>query len=298
MTTKDSLLRFIFEEAPVRGEIIHLNKSFKTIALQHNYPLPLKQLLGEALAVAGLLSAMIKSTGRLTVQFQGKGKLKLLLAQCDDKHNLRGLAKWKGKVQSYAELIESLQQGTLMVTLSTEDLSKNYQGIIAWQGCSLSEAIESYFQNSEQLPTKLWLTADDNQVAGLLLQIIPTRKDKEKLEIPKNLNWNKIVQSTKHIQLTKLVQLGNKAFLTDLFSDEKIRIFTEIPLKFHCTCSRERSAQAIALLGQKEAEAELQGKNMLVVTCDFCNKTYQFDRVDVLKIFTEKNKEISSNPLH
>src|SRR5262245_26316767 len=100
---KDSLHRFIFENAPVRGEFIYLQTSFQDIITQHQYPPAIRQLLGEALSVAGLLSAIIKFNGRLTVQFRGKGKLKLLLAQCNNNFQMRGLAKWEGEL-TYEDL--------------------------------------------------------------------------------------------------------------------------------------------------------------------------------------------------
>src|SRR5580692_9179349 len=109
MSDQDYLQRFIFENAPVRGELIRLNKSFQTIMDQHAYPKAIRQLLGEALCIAGLLSAIIKFNGRLTVQFRGRGPLKMLLAQCDNHFHMRGLAKWDGEL-SYAELVNSFQQ--------------------------------------------------------------------------------------------------------------------------------------------------------------------------------------------
>src|SRR5580692_2373011 len=116
MKDNDSLQRFIFEQMPVRGEYIKLAHSYRTIINQHPYPPPIRKLLGEALCVAGLLSAIIKFDGRLTVQFRGKGKLKLLLAQCDNKFHMRGLVKWEGDLP-YEDLMESFNDGVLVIML-------------------------------------------------------------------------------------------------------------------------------------------------------------------------------------
>src|ERR1700733_3541720 len=125
MSNNDVLQRFIFDKAPVRGEFIQLNESFQTIVNQHAYPEPLRKLLGEALCVAGLLSAIIKFSGRLTVQFRGKGKLKLLLAQCDNQSHIRGLAQYEDDMTD-ADLIESFKQGVLVIMLDSGP-SNRYQ---------------------------------------------------------------------------------------------------------------------------------------------------------------------------
>ena len=191
MNDKDMLQRFFFENAPVRGEIVRLNTSYQTIIQQHPYSPLIRQLLGEALTVVCLLSALIKGKGRLTVQFRGNGKLKLLLAQCDDSFHLRGLVQYEGEL-SQNELLEAQQQGVLAIMVdSTMSNAKQYQGIVAWHGETFAQAIESYFMQSEQLPTRLWLSVSETNAAGLLLQVLP----KEKPELLKN-DWEHLVLLT------------------------------------------------------------------------------------------------------
>src|SRR5260221_7552189 len=98
MSNHDTRQRFIFEDANVRGELVNLTTSFQTIITQHLYPLAIKQILGETLVAACLLSGIIKTKGRLTVQFQGEKPLKLLMAQCNHKSEVRGLAQWEGSL--------------------------------------------------------------------------------------------------------------------------------------------------------------------------------------------------------
>src|SRR4029079_3003032 len=114
MNDKDILQRFIFDSSPVRGEIVHLNDSYKSIMKQHNYPPMIQKILGEALVAASLLSAIIKFKGRLTVQFRGNGKLKLLLAQCNQQFQLRGLAQWSEDLKE-DELWDAFNQGVLAI---------------------------------------------------------------------------------------------------------------------------------------------------------------------------------------
>src|SRR5579885_587608 len=290
MTNTDSLQRFIFDTSPVRGEYIHLHDSFQTIINQHNYPQPIRKLLGEALSVAGLLSAIIKFNGRLTVQFRGKGKLKLLLAQCDNHFNIRGLAKWKGNL-SYEDLMESFNDGVLVIMLDSGPTSR-YSGIVSWRGNSLVESIEGYFQESEQLATKLWLSVNDHSAAGLLLQVIPG-SDRDAIGIDTEIiypHWQHITKLTMNLDEQDLLGLEYQQLLNKLYPEEAIRIFPSVPITFNCTCSRKRGEDAIYILGREEAEAELKNNRTIVVTCDFCNREYVYDRVDVAKIFESKDR--------
>lgn len=292
MTDKDLLQRFLFENAPVRGELVHLNQSYQTIMQQHQYPPVIRQLLGEALAAASLLSAIIKFKGRLTVQFRGNGKLKLLLAQCDQAFHLRGLAQWQGDLNS-EEVWDDLNNGLLAIMMDPDiPGGKRYQGIVAWQGRSLVESIEGYFQHSEQLPTRLWITADETGVGGLLLQVMP----KEKPELYKN-DWDHLIHLTNTITPKELLMLDNQVLLHKLYSQEDVRLFQPIHVTFRCECSVERGENAILLLGRKEAEQELKDKQKIIVTCEFCNQEFVFDRVDVARIF-KKGEKPPSIQLH
>ncbi|SRR5579883_608851 len=296
MKTNDSLQRFIFDTIPIRGEFIQLENTFQTIVDQHPYPAPLRQLLGEALCVAGLLSAIIKFEGRLTVQFRGKGKLKLLLAQCNNQFQMRGLIKWEGDL-SYEDLMEAFNEGVLVIMLDP-GLNKNrYQGIVAWRN-SLIESIEGYFRESEQLATRLWLGVDKNRAAGYLLQVIPgVKSDSIEADMLEH-QWQQITQITSLLNADTLLETELEPLLQQLYPGETIRIFPEVSISFHCSCSRKRCEDAILLLGREEAEDELKNKQIIVVTCDFCNKEYSFDRVDVAKIFEDHDKPPTPTQLH
>jgi len=293
MNDKDILQRFLFENAPVRGELVHLNESYQAIIQQHPYSPLIRQLLGEALAVACLLSAIIKVNGRLTVQFRGKGKLKLLLAQCDHQSNLRGIVQCEGEL-TQGELLEAQQQGVLAIMIDPDvPNAKRYQGIVAWHGASLTQAIEGYFMQSEQLPTRLWLAVNETSAAGLLLQVLP----KEKPELFRN-DWEHLLLLTETLTPQELLQLDHATLLHRLYSQEDVRLFAQMPMMFCCTCSVQRSENAILVLGQEEAEQELKDKQKIVVTCEFCNKEYDFDRVDVMAIFKKGGQAPGSTQVH
>lgn len=292
MADKDSLQRFVFENAPVRGEYVHLEDSYQTIINQHNYPEPLRKLIGEALCAASLMSAIIKFDGRLTVQFRGKGKLKMLLAQCDNNLNMRALAQWDGDLTD-DDLMASFQEGTLGILIDSGPAKGRYQGVVAWRGNSLAESLEGYFKDSEQLSTKIWFSVTDKAAAGLLMQIVPSANKKIE-EIESELvkpHWAYAVRMTENLTADDLLNREYEALLTKLFPEEEIRVFPSTPVAFKCTCSRKRGEDAIRLLGEEEAEQELLGKNSIVVTCDFCNQQYIFDRSDVVRIFHDEDDE-------
>jgi molecular chaperone Hsp33 len=286
--SKDLLQRFIFENEPVRGEFIKLEDSLQAILQQHDYPEGIQKLLAESLCVAALLSAIIKFTGKLTVQFRGNGKLKLLFAQCDDQYNLRGLVKYDGDL-TYEELMESFNDGMLVIMLDSGKKSQRYQGVVAWQGNSLAESVEGYFRNSEQLETKIWLDYKDKKAMGYMLQVIPGKDKQEDEAIAESISLQNIIHQTNILGTDVFFENQYPEFLTLLYPEETIRVFDGTPVRFKCSCNRQRCENAILILGQEEAEEELEGKQSIVVTCDFCNKEYVFDRVDVLELFKRDN---------
>ena len=292
MTDKDLLHRFIFDNAPVRGGIVHLNQSYQEIMQQHQYPAPIRRLLGEALAAITLLSSIIKFKGRLTLQFRGKDKLKLFVAQCNQAFQLRALAQWDGELFQ-ENMNEALTQGVLGIMMEPDvPGGKRYQGIVEWQGNSLAESLEGYFRQSEQLPTRIWLSANETTAVGLLLQVMPN----EKPELFKS-DWEHLTILTQTVTEDELLKLNHADLLNRLYVQEDVRLFESQPVSFHCDCSVQRSEQAVKLLGREEAEQELKEKQSLIVTCEFCSREFIFDRVDVGRIF-KNGENPSSTQIH
>lgn len=297
MTNDDIIQRFMFDNANVRGEIVRLTKSFQTITHQHAYPSSVQKLIGQVLAVACLLSSIIKIKGRLSVQFQGKEPLKLLLAQCDHDYNLRGLAKWQGDLTE-EEAKSALKNGLLSIIISPDTSTTPYQGVVAWQGNSLAESIEGYFRDSEQLPTRIWLAINETSVAGMLLQPLPAEGQKKSQAVQGDEAWNHLVHLAETITPEELLTLDNATILYRLYSQEEVRIFPPDPTQFACACSTQRSENALLMLGKEEIEDELANKQVISVTCEFCNKEYPFDRVDVARILNKGGHPPSNQQVH
>ncbi len=295
MIETDILQRFIFEKASVRGEIVRLGSSYQTITQQHQYPPLIRNLLGEILVVAALLSASIKFKGRITVQFQGKGDLKLLLAQCNQHLELRGLAQWQSTLTE-AALVSQLQQGVLGIIMDPDSSAGNrYQGVVEWRGTSLASSIEGYFAQSEQVPTRIWLAVDETKAAGLLIQVMPRESVRLGKDTFEDKDWEHISHLSSTITPHELLNLDNQTILQRLYALDEVRIFDKSAVMFRCACSKKRSEDALRLLGIDEVNEELHQKQVVAVKCEFCSQEYIFDRVDIASIFKQGD---GSSPAH
>jgi len=249
------------------------------------------------LAAASLLSASIKFKGRITVQFQGKNQVRLLLAQCNHLLEVRGLAQWQGELTEET-LMADLKQGTLAIMIDPEvSGGQRYQGIVAWQGDSLSSSLENYFNRSEQVPTRVWFAVDKKRVAGMLIQVMPRESTRLGKPVEGQDDWEHIEHLTSTITPHELLNLDTATLLHRLYVEDDVRLFEAKSVKFLCKCSVERSENALRLLNTEEIEQELHDKQAIVVTCEFCNKEFQFDRVDVARIL-KQGKPDSSTQLH
>lgn len=274
MIQNDTLQSFIFENRPARGEWVHLRASYQKIIEQHRYPAPISQLLGEALVCATLVSGMIKIPGRFTLQFQGTGLLRLLTASCTHEHHIRGLAQYDESVDESSR--DLFQLGKLTITFQPETGSPN-QGIVAITGGDIAAAVEQYFQQSEQLPTRLFVAVNESGASGLLLQTLPGKEDA--------LNdWEHLTILAQMMEAEELLTLPNDVLLHRLYHEEDIRLFAQDSVSFRCTCTRARSENAIRLMDKNDINELLQEKPTIDVCCEFCNAHYDFDQVDIAQL--------------
>jgi molecular chaperone Hsp33 len=277
MNDQDSLQRFIFEELGVRGELVHLDASWHAVLERHAYPETVQSQLGQALAAAVLLSATIKFDGALIIQAQGEGPLHTLVAQATHRRTLRGLARWRGEAPKGTRLDEIYGPGRLVLTLQNEG-AEPYQGIVGLEGSNLAEALQTYFDHSEQLATRLWLAADGERATGLFLQELPGQRDAGD-------GWNRVCLLANTVTDRELLILPGEELLYRLFNEEEVRLFEPEPVSFRCSCSRERIESVLRNMGREELEAGLKDEGGLEVGCEFCNRRYRFDAVDVQALF-------------
>lgn len=279
MRTKDTLQRFLFEDHPIHGGLVRLDSTFRAARDCHAYPVAMAHFLGEALAASALLSASIKYHESLILQVQADGPVRLIVAQCTGKRSLRGLVRWTGSVESET-LADACRNGLLAITIDPGNGQERYQGMVQLIGNSLAQAIESYFAQSEQLRTRLWLAADNRTAAGLVLQRVPG--DLTDIDA-----WSRVQELGSTVTSRELLELPNYDLLYRLFHQEDLRVFESEVVTFRCRCSRERIAHVLHSFGRSEIETILRQQGHVSVTCEFCNRTYRFDAVDVRQLFVE-----------
>ncbi len=279
----DCLQRFIFDNAPIRGEWVSLQESWQEVLNRRQYPTAIRRVLGEMMGAAALLTATVKISGRLVLQIRSEGPVSLMMVECTSENTLRAFAQWDGEVSDEAGLVDLTGGGTLAITIEAEGAKQPYQGVVSLQGNSITETLETYFEQSEQLATKIWLYANEHNVAGLFLQQLPSEEaQKEQAEE----DWSRVSQLAATITDEELLTLEIETLLHRLFHEEQVRLYEPAPLKFSCTCSRARVAETIGMLGQEEAEEIIDSEGSIEVACEFCNEHYHFDRVDVTELFT------------
>jgi len=281
----DNLQRFLFDNAAVRGEWVHLTETWQHVLTRREYPVAIKRLLGEMMAAAALLTATVKIKGRLVLQIKSSGPVTLMMVECTSENTLRAFAQWEGEVADDASLVEVTGDGALAITIDVEGSKQPYQGVVGLQGDSIASVLETYFQQSEQLETRIWLSADDNAVSGLFLQQLPSG-DSDNTEDDEE-HWTRISHLASTVKPVELLELGVGTLLHRLFNEEECRLLASTDLSFSCNCSRERVGDTIGLLGEHDAKELVEEQGHIEVACEFCNEHYQFDKVDVAKLFAE-----------
>ncbi|MBI1173963.1 MAG: Hsp33 family molecular chaperone HslO [Sideroxydans sp.] len=276
----DTLQRFLFEHAPIRGELVHLDTAWRAILDKHDYPLPLRDLLGELAAAAVLLAATLKLQGALVLQIHGSGPLKLLVVECSGDLQVRATAKWSGELEP-GTLAQLVGDGRFVITLDPKDGKQSYQGIVELAGSSVAEMLQNYMARSEQLDTRLWLAADGQRAAGMLLQKLP-----EQLE-PDLDAWPRAMQLADTLKREELLELPAQQVIHRLYHEEDLRLFDAQPVAFHCTCSRQSVGSMLKMLGREEVDSILSERGTIEIHCEFCNERYEFDSVDAAQLFAE-----------
>lgn len=283
----DLLHRFIFENTPIRGNLVNIGRTY-TSALQHQeLPPVLRTAVGELMAASVLLAATIKMKGSMVLQIQGNGPLKLLVVECTDDLQMRATAKWSGDLTGL-DFIDLVKEGQFVITLDPRTGNQAYQGIVPAEGSSISEILENYMQRSEQIETRIWLASDQNSAAGMLLQKLPDQPEQD-LDA-----WNRVIYLAETITQKELLSLSAEVLLIRLFNEESVRLFDSQPIKFHCGCSRVSVMAMLRMLGQDEVKSIIEEQGNVQVHCDFCNAEYHFDRIDAEQLFSA---EIMPPPL-
>lgn len=280
----DLLLRFLLERSGVRGVLVRLDQTWQDIRGDSAYPGAIERLLGEASAAAALLTGHAKVEGRLSLQLKGNAPLRTLFAECTREGTLRGIAHWQAPVPEQLGPRDLGADALLAVTIENTPRPgaepQRYQGLVGLDADTLSLALESYFDRSEQLPTRIVLASDGRAACGLMLQLLPGAEDPDE-------GFHRAGVLLDTLTPAELLELPPETVLHRLFHEERVRLLAEQPLRFGCSCSRERVAAMLRGLGEAEAMAALLPSGHAEVRCEFCNRNYRFDRVEIGQLFID-----------
>jgi len=279
----DRSRRFLFEHADIRGECAHLDTAYREILAIHQYAAGVSRLLGEFLTAAVLLSTNLKFEGRLILQVRSDGQVPLLMVECDHALRVRGIARGAEEATSNdTELL--LRNGQLAITIDPTR-GQRYQGIVPLIRGSLAQSLDAYFAQSEQLKTRIWLAANGERAGGLLLQQLPaqiTRDENLRFE-----QWNQACSVAATVKDEELLELPSEHLLYRLYHEDPVRLFEPSGICFHCTCSRERTRNALSMIDPREIAELLNELGSIAMECEFCNQEYRFLRSDLTDVFEE-----------
>ncbi len=286
--SSDYLQKFIFEDLPVNGCLVRLEESWQEVQRRARPDADACEMLGQALCAAAVLGSSIKFEGTVSLQIQSSGSLRLLLGQCSSKNRVRGIARKVPETEIQAEIQPALlHDPVLSINLEPEGSGTPYQGIVPMEQGSLASALEYYFTQSEQLETRFWFVANQQACAGFMLQRMPgeSRQDDE---------FKRLVHLASTLRDVELINLEPAHLLHLLFNEDNVRLFDAEALQFGCRCSRERVAGVLRSLGQDEMQTLLAERGTVDVSCEYCGKDYQFDRVDIASLFSDPSVRLES----
>jgi molecular chaperone Hsp33 len=289
-TDADGLRRFLFENQPLRGFLLRLQDSWAAALEHQTYAPEVRQLLGEAMAAAALLAASLKFEGTLAMQIQGNGPVRLLVAQSTHDFGLRAVARLAADAQTSGLDFRGLVgEAHLTVTLEGANRASSWQGVVPLTGESLGASLEAYFATSEQLPTRVLLAVDAHRVAGLLLQKLPLPSGAtgEAAEGRIRELWDEASLLLHTVRPDELLRAMPESLLPQVFTGHDLRLFAPQAVRFECRCGAQRVASVLRSLGEAEVRDILAEQGAVTVTCEFCQRPYRFDAVDVEQLFAQ-----------
>ncbi|WPD74447.1 Hsp33 family molecular chaperone HslO [Dickeya fangzhongdai] len=277
MANHDQLHRYLFENHAVRGELVTVSDTFQQMLANHDYPTPVKNLLGEMLVATSLLTATLKFSGDITVQLQGDGPLKLAVINGNHQQQMRGVARLQGDIAADSSLHDMVGNGYLVITITPTE-GERYQGVVGLDGDNVAACLENYFQQSEQLPTRLFIRTGEHDgrqcAAGMLLQVLPAQHGNRE-------DFDHLTQLTATVKSEELFGLPADEVLYRLYHQENVTLYEPQPVAFQCHCSRERCADALMTLSADEVNDILAQDGQIDMHCDYCGSHYLFSPQDI-----------------
>ena len=282
--------RFYIEDSPVRGEVVHLEETLQTILAQRDYAPAVQVLLGEMLSATALLASTLKIKGRISLQIQASGSFKWGMAECNHLGEVRALADYEtdprfNAAESSSTVLSTLISPVLFINIEPE-FGERYQGIVALDKPNLAGCLMQYYDLSAQIPTCIVLASSAQRAGGLLIQLLPRNSEEEQERVDQDL-WPRLTMLTETLKTEELTDLEASEILYRLYNEEEVRLPEVEVLKFGCTCSKERCAQALEQIGAEAVRETLEHQNPITMDCQFCNTQYSFSAEEALGLFGE-----------
>lgn len=274
---QDSSARFLFDDADIRGEWVRLDGALQSINDAHAYSQSTRILLGQFAIAAVLISNNLKYQGKIVLQARSAGPLSLLMVECTSAGEIRGIAR--GDIAAVADdPMHLIPDGQLVITIEREG-GQRYQGIVPLDDESLARSLDHYFLQSEQLNTRFWLFADGVRAVGLMLQQLPAQIQQDAQD--RENQWHEAEVLADTVTADELYELDPEAMLHRLYHEQPLRIFEPKTVVFRCSCSRERSLNALGTLSSSELEDIIEEQGVIDMTCEMCGTPYTFNRGDL-----------------
>jgi len=275
----DYVQRFLFENLDIRGRLVCLTGSWQRMLDGRGYPEDIAALLGHTTALNVLLGANQKGAGRVTLQVQGSGPVKLLVADCTSELRIRGMASYERPKSILRRERDLLGDGRLSVTLEDVKSGKLYQSLVPLEGETLEQIFEHYLSQSEQVHAFLRLYADGGALCGLLLEKLPGAESRD----PDG--WNRVTHLAATLTLDETRDAQPYDLLTRVFPDELMRVFRLYAVEYHCPYDEDKVKDMLRGLGREEVEAILAEQGAVVIRNEMCNHEYRFDARAIAELF-------------
>lgn len=284
---------------------MRLEGAWQELRAHKEYPEPVRELLGQAVAASVLLAATLKFNGTLTLQLQGNGAVRLLVAQCTHDFRLRAVSNFDEAAVAGVALESQGSaafrrlvglEGRIVVTIESDDKNTRYQGIVPLTGASLADSLETYFASSEQLPTRVLLAADAERGVGVLVQKLPDPANADESDM--KTVWEDAQRGIERLSTTDLLLRPVEELLERGFANQDMRLFKGSPVQFECRCNHGRVSSLLRALGASEVRDVLKEQGAVTVTCEFCHRPYRFDAVDVEALFADVGPDGKSPSIH
>ena len=282
--------RFFIEDSPVRGEVVHLEEALQTILKQRDYVPAVQVLLGEMLCATALLASTLKIKGRISLQIQASGTFKWAMAECNHLGEVRALADYEQdprflSAEDSSTVLKSLVSPVLFINIEPE-FGERYQGIVPLDKGNLAECLMQYYDLSAQIPTRIVLASNAERAGGLLIQLLPRNSEEEQQRVDEDL-WPRVTMLTETLKAEELTDLDVNEILYRLYNEEQVRLPEVEALRFGCTCSKERCANALMQIGVAAVRETLEHQNPITMDCQFCSTQYSFSAEEALGLFGE-----------